>query len=44
MVTGGVAGRLATPEDVASAILAAVISLPATTGVVIPVDGGRPLG
>ena len=37
-------GRLATPEDVASAILAAVVSLPSTTGVVIPVDGGRPLG
>lgn len=37
-------GRLATPEDVAAAILAAVVSLPSTTGVVIPVDGGRPLG
>lgn len=37
-------GRLATPEDVASAVLAAVLSLPSTTGVVIPVDGGRPLG
>ena len=37
-------GRLATPEDVAAAVLAAVASLPSTTGVVIPVDGGRPLG
>lgn len=37
-------GRLATPEDVASAVLAAVLSLPSTTGAVIPVDGGRPLG
>lgn len=37
-------GRLATTDDVASAVMAAVLSLPATTGVVIPVDGGRPLG
>lgn len=37
-------GRLATTDDVASAVLAAVIALPSTTGVVIPVDGGRPLG
>ena len=37
-------GRLATPEDVAEAVLAAVVHLPATTGVVLPVDGGRPLG
>ena len=37
-------GRLAEPEDVAKAVLAAVTLLPATTGVVIPVDGGRPLG
>lgn len=37
-------GRLATTEDVAAAVLAAVTSLPSTTGVVIPVDGGRPLG
>lgn len=35
--------RLATPEDVADAVLAAVLRLPSTTGVVIPVDGGRPL-
>ena len=37
-------GRLSTPEDVALAVLAAVTHLPSTTGVVIPVDGGRPLG
>ncbi len=37
-------GRLATPADVAAAVLACVTSLPATTGAVIPVDGGRPLG
>ncbi len=36
-------GRLATPVDCARAVLAA-IGLTATTGVVIPVDGGRPLG
>jgi 3-oxoacyl-[acyl-carrier protein] reductase len=37
-------GRLPTPEDVALAVLAAATHLPATTGAVIPVDGGRPLG
>ena len=37
-------GRLARPEDVASAVVAAVTALPSTTGAVIPVDGGRPLG
>lgn len=37
-------GRLATPEEVAAAVLASVVSLPSTTGAVIPVDGGRPLG
>lgn len=36
-------GRLATPEDVARAVLAVAVDLPMTTGVVIPVDGGRPL-
>ncbi len=36
--------RLATPEDVAAAVSAAVSSLPFTTGAVIAVDGGRPLG
>ncbi|MBM3504982.1 MAG: SDR family oxidoreductase [Alphaproteobacteria bacterium] len=35
--------RLATPEDVGATVLAAVM-LPDTTGAVIPVDGGRPLG
>jgi 3-oxoacyl-[acyl-carrier protein] reductase len=37
-------GRLPTPEDVALAVLAAATHLPATTGAVIPVDAGRPLG
>lgn len=36
-------GRIATNEDVAQAVLAATL-LTFTTGVVIPVDGGRPLG
>ena len=37
-------GRLAVPEDIARAVLAVAVDLPMTTGVVIPVDGGRPLG
>jgi len=37
-------GRLATPQDCGYAVLAAVTSLPSTTGVIIPVDGGLPLG
>ncbi|MCP4166241.1 MAG: SDR family oxidoreductase [Chloroflexi bacterium] len=37
-------GRLATPEDVAEAIVGIVAHLPLTTGAIIPVDGGRPLG
>ena len=37
-------GRLATPDDVASAVSAAVNDLPFTTGSMISVDGGRPLG
>ncbi|HSH74172.1 MAG TPA: SDR family oxidoreductase [Longimicrobiales bacterium] len=37
-------GRLPKPEDVARAVLAAATHLTATTGAVIPVDGGRPLG
>ncbi|MEM9132431.1 MAG: SDR family oxidoreductase [Actinomycetota bacterium] len=37
-------GRLATPIDVAAAVVAAVDHLPFTTGAVISVDGGRPLG
>lgn len=36
-------GRLATPEEVAAAVVAVVRSLPFTTGSVLPVDGGRPL-
>lgn len=36
--------RLATPEDVAAAVGAAVHHLGFTTGSVIAVDGGRPLG
>lgn len=37
-------GRLATPEDVGAAVSAVVHHLPMTTGAVIPVSGGRPLG
>jgi 3-oxoacyl-[acyl-carrier protein] reductase len=37
-------GRLATPEDVGRAVLAAATLLTFATGIVIPVDGGRPLG
>lgn len=37
-------GRLATPHDVAAAVSAVVTDLPFTTGAVISVDGGRPLG
>ena len=36
--------RLATSEDVAAAVSAVVNDLVFTTGAVIPVDGGRPLG
>ncbi len=36
--------RLATPEDVAAAVSVAARELVLTTGSVIPVDGGRPLG
>lgn len=36
--------RLATGDDVAAAVSAVVADLPFTTGAVIPVDGGRPLG
>jgi 3-oxoacyl-[acyl-carrier protein] reductase len=36
-------GRLATPDDVARAVLAVATALPQTTGVILPVDGGRPL-
>jgi 3-oxoacyl-[acyl-carrier protein] reductase len=37
-------GRLATPEDGGRAVLAAATLLTFATGIVIPVDGGRPLG
>ncbi|MDE0002352.1 MAG: SDR family oxidoreductase [Rhodospirillaceae bacterium] len=37
-------GRLATADDVASAVSAVVRDLPFTTGAIISVDGGRPLG
>jgi 3-oxoacyl-[acyl-carrier protein] reductase len=36
-------GRLAQPEDVAAAVLALATTLTFTTGVTLPVDGGRPL-
>ncbi|MEM7095416.1 MAG: SDR family oxidoreductase [Actinomycetota bacterium] len=36
--------RLATGDDVAAAVSAAIHHLPFTTGAIIPVDGGRPLG
>lgn len=37
-------GRIARAEDVAQAVLAAATLLTFTTGSIIPVDGGRPLG
>ncbi|RUY20679.1 SDR family oxidoreductase, partial [Mesorhizobium sp. M7A.F.Ca.US.001.04.2.1] len=36
-------GRLGTPDDVAEAVLAVATHLRFATGVIIPVDGGRPL-
>ena len=36
-------GRLADPAEVATAVLLAAGAMPFTTGVAIPVDGGRPL-
>ncbi|MBK6660528.1 MAG: SDR family oxidoreductase [Proteobacteria bacterium] len=36
-------GRLATAEEIGLAVLAASVGLPYSTGIVIPVDGGRPL-
>lgn len=36
--------RLATPDEVAAAVSASVFSLTCTTGAIVPVDGGRPLG
>jgi len=37
-------GRIAEAEDVAEAVYAAVTHLRFSTGDIIPVDGGRPLG
>lgn len=37
-------GRLATADDVAAAVSAVAHDLPFTTGAIISVDGGRPLG
>lgn len=37
-------GRIAQPEEVARAVLAAATHLTFSTGCIIPVDGGRPLG
>ncbi|THF87435.1 SDR family oxidoreductase [Deinococcus sp. KSM4-11] len=37
-------GRIARPQEVGRAVLAAATHLTFTTGAVIPVDGGRPLG
>ena len=37
-------GALATPHDVAAAVSAVIHHLKMTTGSIIPVDGGRPLG
>jgi 3-oxoacyl-[acyl-carrier protein] reductase len=36
-------GRLATPQEVADAVLAVATTLKYSTGCIIPVDGGRPL-
>jgi len=36
-------GRLASPDDVADAVLAVATTLQTATGCVIPIDGGRPL-
>lgn len=36
-------GRLASPDEVAATVLAVAGAMPFTTGVAIPVDGGRPL-
>jgi 3-oxoacyl-[acyl-carrier protein] reductase len=36
-------GRLASPDDVADAVLAVATTLRYSTGCIIPVDGGRPL-
>jgi 3-oxoacyl-[acyl-carrier protein] reductase len=36
--------RLATPQEIARAVVAMATSLTFATGVIIPIDGGRPLG
>jgi 3-oxoacyl-[acyl-carrier protein] reductase len=36
-------GRLATPDDVGAAVIAAAVYLRDSTGCIIPVDGGRPI-
>jgi len=36
-------GTLATPQQVGLAVLAAAVGLPGSTGIVVPVDGGRAL-
>jgi 3-oxoacyl-[acyl-carrier protein] reductase len=36
-------GRLGTPQDVAGAVVAAATHLRFATGIIIPIDGGRPL-
>jgi 3-oxoacyl-[acyl-carrier protein] reductase len=36
--------RLARPEEIGSAVVAAATSLSFMTGAIIPIDGGRPLG
>ncbi len=36
-------GRLATPEEVGLAVLAAAVGMPCSTGMIVPVDGGRSL-
>jgi 3-oxoacyl-[acyl-carrier protein] reductase len=36
-------GRLATPDEIADAVLAIALYLKFTTGSIIAVDGGRPL-
>ena len=42
-ITRTALGRLASPDDVADAVLAVATTLRYSTGCIIPVDGGRPL-
>ena len=42
-IDGTPLGRLGTPEDIGQAVLAIATGLEFSTGVIIPVDGGRPL-